>query len=236
MTSAPETDGRTTYPKLPVKNWWELRRRFKQSMPKSVTADYLQSILGLANPVSAANLIPQLRTIGLVDDSNKPTELANRWRHDDDYASVCEHIRDRIYPEPLREAFPPPNPDIQGVRNWFARNTGTGQSAANAMSTFYVLLCIANPASPESRPGATTDKPTQRKGSTRVQTKPSAAPAESNGKTTLTGATGGATQAQIDRAPQVHIDIQIHIPASASLEQIDQIFASMGKHLYSRST
>ena len=36
------------------------------------------------------------------------------------------------------------------------------------------------------------------------------------------------------RAPNVHLDIQIHIPADASLEQIDQIFASMAKHLYGR--
>jgi len=36
------------------------------------------------------------------------------------------------------------------------------------------------------------------------------------------------------QSPDVHIDIQIHIPATASGEQIDQIFASMAKHLYGR--
>jgi hypothetical protein len=35
--------------------------------------------------------------------------------------------------------------------------------------------------------------------------------------------------------PTLHIDIQIHIAADASTDQIDQIFASMAKHLYSRS-
>ncbi|MBI4298143.1 MAG: hypothetical protein HY666_00065 [Chloroflexi bacterium] len=34
--------------------------------------------------------------------------------------------------------------------------------------------------------------------------------------------------------PSVHIDIQIHIDSSASAEQIDQIFASMARHLYRR--
>ena len=34
--------------------------------------------------------------------------------------------------------------------------------------------------------------------------------------------------------PSVHIDVQIHIDATASLEQIDQIFASMARHLYGR--
>jgi len=31
--------------------------------------------------------------------------------------------------------------------------------------------------------------------------------------------------------PSLHIDIQIHISPEASAEQIDQIFASMAKHL-----
>jgi hypothetical protein len=34
--------------------------------------------------------------------------------------------------------------------------------------------------------------------------------------------------------PALHIDIQIHIDSSATAEQVDQIFASMAKHLYGR--
>ena len=34
------------------------------------------------------------------------------------------------------------------------------------------------------------------------------------------------------QTPSVHIDIQIHIDASATAGQIDQVFASMSKHLY----
>ena len=37
------------------------------------------------------------------------------------------------------------------------------------------------------------------------------------------------------RGPSLHIDVQIHIDASASTEQIDQIFSSMARHLYGRS-
>jgi hypothetical protein len=35
-------------------------------------------------------------------------------------------------------------------------------------------------------------------------------------------------------APSVHIDIQIHIAADAKPEQIEQVFASMEKHIYRR--
>jgi hypothetical protein len=34
--------------------------------------------------------------------------------------------------------------------------------------------------------------------------------------------------------PAVHIDVQVHIPTTATNDQIDQIFASMAKHLYGR--
>jgi len=32
--------------------------------------------------------------------------------------------------------------------------------------------------------------------------------------------------------PSIHIDIQIHISSDSKSEQIDQVFASMAKHLY----
>jgi hypothetical protein len=36
----------------------------------------------------------------------------------------------------------------------------------------------------------------------------------------------------VSNVPSLHIDIQIHIDSDASTDQIDQIFASMAKHLY----
>jgi hypothetical protein len=34
----------------------------------------------------------------------------------------------------------------------------------------------------------------------------------------------------------VHVDVQIHISSDATAAQIDQIFASMAKHLYQRES
>lgn len=34
--------------------------------------------------------------------------------------------------------------------------------------------------------------------------------------------------------PELHVDIQVHIDAAASPEQIEHIFASMARHLYGR--
>ena len=48
----------------------------------------------------------------------------------------------------------------------------------------------------------------------------------------LSGAT--TPDARMTSEPSVHIDVQVHIDASASAAQIDQIFSSMAKHLYGR--
>jgi len=37
---------------------------------------------------------------------------------------------------------------------------------------------------------------------------------------------------QVFNGPEVNINLQIHISADASPDQIDQIFMSMSKHLY----
>jgi hypothetical protein len=36
-------------------------------------------------------------------------------------------------------------------------------------------------------------------------------------------------------APGININLEIHISADTSPDQIDQIFASMAKHIYKRS-
>ena len=48
--------------------------------------------------------------------------------------------------------------------------------------------------------------------------------------TNRTNASNGAAASE----PSLHIDVQVHIDATASAEQIDQVFASMAKHLYGR--
>ncbi len=40
------------------------------------------------------------------------------------------------------------------------------------------------------------------------------------------------TRQSVMNTPTVHIDVQIHIDSNAGSDQIDQIFASMAKHLY----
>lgn len=231
---ADTSEKRPTYPKIPVSNWWDLRRKFRQAFPRQIDSDYLASVLSISENAARKNLIPPLRSIGLIDEDGRPTSLANDWRDDEHYAEVCKTIRERIYPPQLLDAFPPPKPDRAAVANWFARNTGTGVAAAQQMASFYLLLCEADPSVQD-----TTVPATESGGRSKAR------------KTTKESvAVGGRLRSGDDAAPKnlrlrsgtglelpsLHIDIQVHIAADAKLEQIDQVFASMAKHLYGRSS
>ncbi len=82
-----------TYPKISRKLWWLLRERFKKTIPTVVTPTLVNSLAPMADASARSNVISPLRELGLLDEDNKPTEWATRWRHDDDYAAVCHEIR-----------------------------------------------------------------------------------------------------------------------------------------------
>lgn len=218
---AAETE-KKTYPRLPAKNWWTLRDRFKQTMPSRVDADYLQSVLGLASTASAGNLMGPLRTMGLIDEKGVPTDRALDWRHDESYKGVCEAITAEVYPDALRSAFPTPSADSTGVATWFARNTGAGQGAATGMAALYSLLASGDVASKPNGSGSTGARPA-RKASV-------AKPAPPLKQQTKQKDEGVAPPPR--EAPSLNINVQVHISSDASAAQIDQIFKSMADHLY----
>jgi Family of unknown function (DUF5343) len=213
---------RRTYPRLPAKNWWTLRDRFKQTMPSRVDADYLQSVMGLSSTASAGNLLGPLRTLGLIDEKGAPTERALDWRHDESYKGVCEAIAAEVYPDALRSAFPDPSMNSSGVVNWFARNTGAGQGAATGMAALYGLLIAGDVTVRSNGPVAAAAKPASKA----VAPKPTPAVKQQPRRTEES--VGQAHR----EAPSVNINVQIHISSDATADQIDQIFKSMSEHLY----
>ncbi len=232
-TVVADTEGQKSFPRIPAKNWWELRRRFAQTLPKAADEDYLQAVLGLTSSRSAANLIAPLRTVGLIDEDNHPTDRANDWRSDEHYSDVCKQILDEVYPSNLRDLFLPPKPDFEGVKAWFSRNTKVGNSTANAMASFYVLIAEGD-SSGGSRIVAKA-KPTSR--TTPSPRAASKATSTVKAESERTRMDQGKQERKISDQewPTVHIDVQIHIAADASAEQIDALFESMAKHLYQRS-
>lgn len=219
-----EEPDRRTYPRFPTKNWWALRARFQQSVPREVDADYLQSVLGLASPRGAANLLAPLRSLGLIDADGRPGERANAWRLDESYKQVCSAMLEEVYPDNLRSAFPEPSSDVEGVVSWFSRNTGSGRSAASAMASLYALLASGDPEEAKASSGTSTENkigPSAK----RERPKPPRKATKATERDVPTG-----TNRRIE--PELNINVQVHISSDATIEQIDQIFKSMGTHLY----
>lgn len=225
-----------TYPKIGRRNWALVRDRFKKTLPREVTPTFIASVKPMAEGSAKANVINPLRQLGLLDETNKPTDLATRWRHDDEYASVCHEIRNKTYPSELLEAFPDADSNQkEQISIWFMKAGNVGKAAAQQYTETYLLLTEADPARlsvdkasnvPPSKNAAPKSAKKQRPGQkAEVQAQPVALeiprplPAE-------------PTQASIHRRlPAIHIDVQVHISPETSAEQIDRIFESMAKHL-----
>lgn len=224
-----------TYPKITRRNWWLLRERFKKSIPSVVTPTLVSSLSPMADASARANVISPLRELGLLDEAGKPTPLAERWRHDDDYSDVCREIRSQIYPHELLEAFPDPDSTRrEAIKAWFMKVGHVGESAARMYTDTYLLLSDADPTKTEAKQstpatnGKATAKPRPSKQATQAtMSKPAqaATPVAAPPPASTPDASHGR------RLPAIHIDVQVHIAPDTPADQIDRIFESMAKHL-----
>ena len=231
------------YIKFSERIWWALRKKFSQSMPARVTENYLAGVLGIAANTAKLTLIPPLKKMGLIDSDSKPTDLAVRWRDDEQYPGVCAEIRKKLYPQELLDTFSGQDAPRTSVENWFARTTGVGESASQKMASFYLLLTEANPAKQDNTSNTAKAPKAEKRISQATKSNnlsaKKAAAEKSNGtsqaplpREPMQNSQPQPSQTGNNITPTLHIDIQIHIPPEASPEQIDSIFSSMAKHLY----
>lgn len=221
---------RRTYPVIAANAWWKLRQQFRQSVPAQVTARYLATVLGVQEKSAEANVLIGLRAVGLVDKQGTPTPRANGWRDDELYAQICKEIREEVYPQELRDAVPDPSSAGDAARGWFMRATGSGESAAGKMASLYSRLTIADPSAGQKQTSRKPKKP-PRSGSNRQQPAP-AAPEKKQRSEPKQGPSPALPDPEM---PEVRLNLEIRIDASVTPDQIDQIFASMAKHIYRRS-
>lgn len=233
------TQGRKVYPSIPASNWWGLRRKFQQAPPRGdVDAKFLAGLLDISE-AAGANLVPSLRAVGLIDDNNRATDRAMAWRDDDQYRTVTLAMIAAIYPQSLLDLAAPPDPDQAVVEKWFARETHTGQSAIQKLARFYVLLAAGDPgaADPQDRPAQPTRPRVAKAPDVRAAAPTRRAPQPPAAAAALAPAPATSREAHSGshhQMPDVHIDVQVHIDPAATAEQIDQIFASMARHLYGK--
>ncbi len=229
-------DPKKTFPMVTVQRWWTLRNRFRSSLPPKVTPAYLHSVLGISEKTARDVELPMLKRVGLIESDGSTGDLARRWRDDGQYPAVCTEIRNSIYPEELLHAVPDPATDEQAAIRWFMNATGGGEKAAGNMARTYRLLSEADPVA-----AAVSNDRQRPANSSRSKGEQPAKQVRNRRETKVGAPMPEATEhpgKKLPAAPErlgrmaLHIDVQIHIAADASAPQIDQIFASMAKHLY----
>lgn len=219
-------DVKKGFPVIPVKHWWALRERFRKSIPSKVDAQYVASVLDMTVTSAQNNILPTLRTVGIIDDDSKPTDRAVKWRDDQHYPKVCEQIRKDVYPQQLLDAASTSS-DRETALRWFANHSGGGESLVKKMTAVYMMLCEADSTKASAAPTPSSNGAKKKKASAKPTPKTTKKP---KGKTEDVEE-GGDTKDRRNPGPALHFNVQVHISPDATADQIDQIFASMGKHL-----
>lgn len=155
-----------------------------------------------------------LKFVGFMDDSGKPTELWKRYRGKDHKVVLADGVREG-YSELFRYY---PNACIRSqedLQNYFGTKTSSGMQVLSKMArTFLVLCSLSDFEAIETEEEISASVSDDVHEVVPRTTQPEAYPSTSR------------------IVPPLHIDVQIHIASDATIEQIDQIFASMAKHLY----
>ena len=217
-------DKKKTFPMLPIGHWWSLRKKFKQSIPGVVTNSYLATVLQMGIESARANVLPFLKTLGIIDAEGKTGERAKQWRDDARYAQVCKDILSEVYPAELLHAVTDPS-HRQQAETWFANETGAGEAAVARMA---VLYCVLLEGDASKQPDEKTDRPRPEKKVTK--TREADRPVPPTPPKQIHTREENANVA----IPGININLEIHISADSTPDQIDAIFAGMAKHIYRR--
>lgn len=180
-------------------------------VPPKATVQWLKSI-GFTSS-NDGSLLTIAKYIGFTDGSGVPTDTWRRYRgaeHKTIMASALRSAYRELF-EVYEDAQDRPDRDLE---HFFSTRSSAGKQAiGKTVSTFKNLAALADFAASPASTGPTVPTP---------KSPP------------VSGVSGAPTKPSDERVqPSLHIDIQIHIASDATSQQIDQIFASMAKHLYS---
>lgn len=221
-----EEQKKSTFPMLPAIHWWSLRNKFQKGIPKTLTDTSLSNVLKTKPDSVRVNVLPYLKAVGFIDEKGNVLEQASEWIDDAKYQDVCARIVSAIYPKDLTNSIPAPGKDRKAVEAWFSERTKAGTSAVKRMASFYTLLAEADLSKKRERPAGPAKKAgvTARMSAAGAQRKEKGKPGREKA--------AAAAQLRPSEPMPVNMNIEIHIPAEASAEQIQEIFRNMGKYLY----
>jgi hypothetical protein len=179
-------------------------------VPPKATVQWLKT-LGFTSS-NDASLLGVLKVIGFVDQGGVPTPRWQSYRGANSGKVLGDAIQHgyaelfAVYPDAWRRS----QSDLEHV--FSTSSSGGRQVISKTVSTFKTLAELA-----EFTPVAAQ---------TELQMSSEAL------HVPVSSVQPNSSARSVSGGPSVHIDIQVHIAPEASADQIDQIFASMAKHLY----
>ncbi len=219
---------KVSFPQIPSTVWWGVRALLQRS-PSATISERTLGVELQVQEAAARQYIAELKRAGILNDENKATPLAGRWRHDDTYADAVSEILSNAYPEDLIQVAPPELGDRQKVISWFTRE-GLGVGTAGNKAATYLLIGSATPNESPARGAAASQKNGSREKRPTKQAA-STAPVKSQAQKPVEKP---ARNAQFEPMP-LNVNVQIHISAEASSDQIESIFSAMRRYLYDGS-
>jgi hypothetical protein len=173
---------------------------------------------------AAKAYLQQFKSVGILDEEGKPTNLVNEWRNDETYTSAITKILEQVYPSDLVGSQPPGDANAGEIRNYFELE-GLGSGTAGNKAATYVLIANSQPGDQQELSKNSPSNSTKTKKRTKKVQPPvdrKDGPPTSHSKTK-----------EGSFVPELNVNLQIHISADATNEQIETIFASMGRFLRS---
>jgi hypothetical protein len=212
---AEQASERTKFPQIPSTVWWGVRAILNRS-PNSVIDERLLAIELTVQEVAAKAYVAELVAVGILNEDKRATPLALKWRLEEKYQEAVEST----YPESLRSMAPPETGERSKAISWF-KHEGLGEGAAkNKAATYFMIGSPVPGESPSRSVNAGVSAGSSRKVAKPKEPTPSQAKPSS-----------GVTHT--DSIP-LNVNVQIHIGADASSEQIEAIFSAMRRYLYDK--
>ncbi|MDB5660900.1 MAG: hypothetical protein JWS10_3515 [Cypionkella sp.] len=214
-----------SFPQIPSTVWWGMRQLLKRTPNAKFDENMLAASLNV-QAVAAKQYINELKRVGILDDDNKGTDLAGRWRMDESYPQAVEELARGVYDEGLITIAPPGDADRARVVSWFM-NQGLGEGSAKNKAATYLLITSLQP---NGAPNQAT-RPSGEKAKEAKRVEPRTASQATRGRVQKGNETPRGSKTRGEMLMPLNVNVQIHISADATTDQIETIFSSMRKYL-----
>ncbi len=216
--NAAEENGRTksqTEPKFPYSTKPSSLRRLLQDIPKKPKPPKFDKDLLKAWGFSDAkdySMIRVLKTVGLLNANNEPTDLYAQYMNLDTGAAALAPSIKRIYDPLFQASYTPYRESNEKLQNLFNIHSGGGERALDQQIQTFKALCEYTSF---DSPGITQPK--------------SAAAVTAAGPTPATGAQASSV------VPSVNINLHIHLPENKTRRDYEAMIEDIGRYIFGKT-